>query len=268
MKETINIKNAPILEFDNDDTENSMVDFFNNGKRGFEHFDIIKKKGINKCVIFFPRAFNECTEIYEKCEKIHDFKSASSISPIYLYDNKLLIALCPLGGPASANLMEELNFNGIKHFIACGSCGCIDDRINITNMFMLPTSAIRDEGVSYHYLPASRSVETTKKVNQALKNSLEKFKQPYIEGKTWTIDAMYRETPNRIARRRKEGAVAVEMECASLASVAAHNKINFGELLYFSDMVTDKNWEWRIYDKIELRTHLLKICIDAIMSLE
>jgi len=267
MKDSIDIKNAPILEFDYDDSEISMVDFFNNGKRGFENFDKIREMGIDKCIIFFPRAFKDCKDIYSKCEKIHDFKSASTISPIYLYDNKLLIALCPLGGPASANLMEELNFNGIKNFIACGTCGCIDERINITNMFMLPTSAIRDEGVSYHYLPAARTVDTNKKVNTALKNSLEKFKQPYIEGKTWTIDAMYRETPQRIKRRRNEGAISVEMECASLASVAKHNKINFGELLYFSDMVTNTSWDWRIYDKIKLRTHLLNICIDAIMQL-
>ena len=268
MNNSINIKNAPILEFDNDDTTCSMVDFFNNGKRNFKNFEKIKQLGINKCIIFFPRAFSECKEIYSKCVKVHDFKSASSISPIYLYDNKLLIALCPLGGPASANLMEELNYNGIKHFIACGTCGCIDERINITNMFMLPTSAIRDEGVSYHYLPASRTVETSKNVNLSLKNSLEKFKHPYIEGKTWTIDAMYRETPNRIKRRRDEGAIAVEMECASLSSVAKHNKINFGELLYFSDTVTNNSWDWRIYDKVKLRTHLLKICIDAIVNIE
>lgn len=268
MNKEIDIKNAPILEFDEDDTIESMVDFFNSGKRNFENFKKIKEMSIDKCIIFFPRAFSECKEIFSKCEKIHDFKSASTISPIYLYDNKCLIALCPLGGPASANLMEELNFNGIKNFIACGTCGCINEKINIQNMFFLPTSAIRDEGVSYHYLPASRTVNTTKKVNDALKKSLEKFNQPYIEGKTWTIDAMYRETPTRIKRRKNEGAIAVEMECASLSSVAKHNNINFGTLLYFSDMISaDNKWNWRIYNKVKLRTHLLNICIDAIMNL-
>ena len=227
-----------------------------------------KKLNINKCVVFFPRSFNECTEIYEKCEKIYDFKSASSISPVYIYDNKILIALCPLGGPAAANLMEELSFNGIKHFIACGTCGCIDETIDLGNMLMLPTSAIRDEGVSYHYLPASRTVNTNNKVNKALRSSLKKFNQSFIEGKTWTIDAMYRETPNRIKRRRDEGAVCVEMECASLASVAQSKNLEFGELLYFSDLITNDSWKWRIYDKIKLRTHLLNICIDAILKLK
>jgi len=181
----IDIKDAPILEFDTDDNELSMVDFFNNGKRGFEDFDEIKKMGIHKCVLFFPRSFCECEEIYKKCVKIHEFKSASTISPVYLYDNKILISLCPLGGPASANLMEELCYNGITDFIACGSCGCIDDSIDFQNAFFIPEDAIRDEGLSYHYLPASRTVETNKDINKAIEKSLKKFKQPYIKGKTW-----------------------------------------------------------------------------------
>ena len=40
----------------------------------------VKEMGIDKCIIFFPRAFNECKEIYSKCTKIHEFKSASTIS--------------------------------------------------------------------------------------------------------------------------------------------------------------------------------------------
>jgi len=267
MTSKINIKDAPILEFDTDDSSESMVDFFNNGKRGFEDFDKIKEMGIDKCVIFLPRSFEKCEEIYKKCVKIHDFKAASTISPVYLYDNKILIAKCPLGGPAAANLMEELSYNGIKHFIACGSCGCINQEIDFENDFFIPTSAIRDEGVSYHYMPASRTVETSKIVNNALINSLKKMKQPYTEGITWTIDAMYRETPNRTSRRKSEGALGVEMECASFAAVAKHNKVNFGSLLYFTDLVGSKEWNWRIYDKVKLRVLLLQICIDAILSL-
>ena len=100
-----------------------------------------------------------------------------------------------------------------------------------------------------------------------LENSLKKFNQHYVKGITWTIDALYRETPNRTSRRIKEGAIGVEMECASLASVCQYNSIRFGQLLYFTDKIEKDKWEWRFYDKIALRTHVLKICIDAIMNL-
>ena len=260
-------ENAPILEWDEDNAEDALKYFFADGKKPFHMFDDVKKKGIDKCIIFFPRSFEKCKEIYKKCKKIYEFKSASTISPVYLYDNKVLIALCPLGGPACANLVEELDFVGIKKFIACGSCGCIVDNIDIDNLFFIPTSAIRDEGVSYHYIPASRYIETNSVVNKALAEAMEKAKQPYITGRTWTIDALYRETPNRTKRRVEEGAVGVEMECASLAAVAQYNRLLFGTLLYFTDTVAKGSWKWRRYDKVQIRTQLLKICIDAIMSL-
>ena len=258
---------APILEWDDDHAEEAKNYFFADGKKDFGAFKEMKKLGINKCLIFYPRAFNECTEIFNKCKKIYDFKSASTISPVYLYDNKILIAMGPLGDSASANLMEELDFVGITKFIACGSCGCIVDDVDIEDLFFIPTTAIRDEGVSYHYVPANRYIETNKKVNKALETILHKYNQPYITGCTWTIDSLYRETPNRTARRRKEGAIGVEMECAALAAVAEHNGLEFGELLYFTDKVGAQSWKWRRYDKVQLRTHLLKICIDALMIL-
>lgn len=263
---TEDILNAPIMEYDTDSAKSAKAYFFAQGKKHFEDFDEAKKLGIDKCIIFFPRSFDECTEIFKKCVKIHDFKSASSISPIYMYDKKLLIALCPLGGPASANLMEELTFVGIKYFLACGSCGCIVDNIDVNSHFFLPVDAIRDEGLSYHYLPASRKVETNKKLNSEIKKSLINHHQDYVEGTTWTIDALYRETPNRVARRIEEGAIGVEMECASLAAVAKYNKVKFSSLLYFTDKVKAENWDWRFYDKVALRTHLLKVAIDALIN--
>ena len=104
------VENAPILEYDEDSADESKNYFFSAGKKPFEQFDKVKKLGIYKCLIFFPRDFEKLTSIFNKCEKIYDFKSASTYSPVYLYDNKVLIALCPLGGPGAANLMEALEF--------------------------------------------------------------------------------------------------------------------------------------------------------------
>ena len=262
-----NVNDAPILEFDEDSAKESKTHFFRQGKKNFGAFDKVVEMGIDRCIIFLPRAFDECVEIYGKCEKIYEFKSASTISPVYLYDNKCLIALCPLGGPASGNLMEELSYVGITKFIACGSCGCIVDGIDIHNNFFIPTSAIRDEGLSYHYIPASRYIETNKNVNKVLEEALVMHHQQYVTGRTWTIDALYRETPNRTKRRIEEGAIGVEMECASLAAVAEYNALTFGSLFYFTDLLSGTGWDWRFYDKVELRTRLINIVFDALMAL-
>lgn len=259
------VENAPILEYDTDSASQAKSYFFKQGKKNFEDFNKVMELGIDKCIIFFPRSFNECKPIYNKCVKIHEFKSASSISPIYLYNNELVIALCPLGGPAAANLMEELSFVGLRKFIAVGSCGCLDENIPLTSLF-IPSIAIRDEGLSYHYLPASRTITLTDKMQNLLVQACDKYKKPYVRGTVWTIDAIYRETPNRTERRKKEGAIAVEMECASLAAVAQYNNLEFGQLLYFTDLVSANTWEWRRYNKVTLRTQLLEICIEALRN--
>lgn len=255
---------APILEYDIDSSQKAKEYFFSIGKKDFGNFKQVQDLNIKKCLIFFPRSFEKLEKIYKKCELVYEFKSASTFSPVYLYDKKVLIALCPLGGPAAANLMEELGFVGIKAFIACGSCGCIDPHFDLETL-IIPKSAIRDEGVSYHYLPAEREVDTSTRINNALERVLIKEKVKYIKGKTWTTDAIYRETPSRVARRLKEGATCVEMECASLSAVAEFNCYQFSCLLYCSDKIGSTEWDWRVYDKYQLREKLVKICINALL---
>ena len=81
---------------------------------------------------------------------------------------------------------------------------------------------MRDEGTSYHYLPAANYAEADPGL---LALAAEAFAQAghqkiYV-GDTWTTDAPFRETADTIARRRHAGILAVEMEAASLYAFAA-----------------------------------------------
>ena len=258
----IDIKDCPIAEFYNDDMQNLTM-FFSNGKKEFWRFDKVKELNVDKCILFFPRDFKKLKKVYSKCELVYEFKSASSISPVYLYDNKILIALCPLGGAASVNLMEELIFVGIKRFIGVGSCGAITN-INFDDYFV-PDKAIRDEGSSYHYLPPSKFVESSETLKQNILKVLKENNETFKTGIVWTTDAIYRETPKRIAARLKDGAIAVEMEMASLCAVAKAKNVEYACLLYFSDINNGKIWRTRIYNKYLLREELIKYASMAIM---
>jgi len=257
------IEDCPIIEYYDDDMSNLFM-FFSNGKKEFWRFAKIKEMGIDSCVLFFPRDFKKLTRTYSKCKKIYEFKSASSISPVYLYDNKVLIALCPLGGAASINLMEELMFVGIKKFIGVGSSGAIR-KVDLEQYFV-PDKAIRDEGSSYHYLKPSRYVETDESLRKNIIEVLEEHKEKYDTGVVWTTDAIYRETPGRIKARLADGAKAVEMETASLAAVAKAKNIKYACLLYYSDFNDGKTWETRIYDKYELRQELVDLAVEALLK--
>jgi len=250
--------NAPITEFYSDKMEN-LFSFFANGKKEFWKFE--EYKNIDKCIFFFPRDFRKLKQVYSKCKLVYQFKSASTISPVYVYNKKVFIALAPLGGPASANLMEELIFAGVKNFIGVGSCGAIVNQ-NLDNYF-IPQKAIRDEGTSYHYLAPSRYVETSKKLSSAIEKVLVENNKPYNKGITWTTDAIYRETPSRIKSRIEDGAKVVEMECASLSAIAKSKNVDYACLLYYSDYNNGEIWNTRFYNKFKLRSEIIEYCVAA-----
>ena len=66
-----------------------------------------------------------------------------------------------------------------------------------------------------------------------------------MKGKTWTSDAIYRETLPAIQERRQEGCLAVEMECASMLAVAKYRNIPFIQFLYGADDLSSETWEIR-----------------------
>lgn len=66
---------------------------------------------------------------------------------------------------------------------------------------------------------------------------------PFAEGKTWTTDAFYRETRGKMARRKEQGCLCVEMECASLAAVAQFRGVKFAEFFYVTDNLDGPVWD-------------------------
>ena len=97
---------------------------------------------------------------------------------------------------------------------------------------IVPTSAVRDEGTSYHYLAPSRSASPTPQAVDAIVKTLEAHHVPFVTGATWTTDALYPETRGKVERRVAEGCLTVEMEAAAFFAVAAFRGVTFGQLLY------------------------------------
>lgn len=204
----------------------------------FKHIHYVKKKGIHRCyIIFYDNP--EQNEFLNKLKVVFRFHAGSCTTNVYEYKNAL-IAIAQLGAPAAANLMEEIAVFGIDEFIAIGSAGCLEEKVK--DQFVLVTKAIRDEGLSYHYLKPSTYVSTNKDLNNELENYLKNHSFEYVKAITWTNDAYYRDTKQKIALAKKLGGVAVEMECAAWCAVAKHRNFKFSQLLYFSDLVKQEAW--------------------------
>jgi uridine phosphorylase len=184
------------------------------------------------------------------------------------YEGRRLAFFHPgVGAPSAAGLLEEAIAFGCRKFIACGGCGVLAKDIAVGHLVVV-SGAVRDEGVSYHYLPPAREVTANVDAIQALVNTLERRDVPYMVGKTWTTDAPYRETANKIARRREEGCLTVEMESAALIAVAQFRNVVFGQALYGGDDLSGTVWDNRGWQsRSEVRENLFWLCADACLSL-
>ena len=169
------------------------------------------------------------------------------MTPVYKirYKNTdIAFYLSRVGAPACVAGFEEVVAMGAKKFVLFGSCGVLDDH-KVKENIIIPVSAIRDEGTSYHYIEPSAEMEADARSIQILEQVLKRCGYSYIKGKTWTSDAIYRETIPAIRRRRQEGCLAVEMECASMLAVSQYRKIPFLQFLYGADNLSSDTWEIR-----------------------
>lgn len=187
-------------------------------------------------------------------ELIRETSQVSPPLPLYemKHKNKRIAVMTPgLGAPFAVGMLEFAIANGCQKFIIIGSCGVLDKSIK-RDQIIIPSSAIRDEGTSYHYLPPAREIEQENEMVELLKKYLTKKSIAFTIGKTWTIDAFYRETPQKIKLRKKEGAIAVEMEAAALMSVAKFREVKLDYLLAAGDDISGLNWEHRHWNKSKI----------------
>jgi uridine phosphorylase len=222
------------------------------------------------CVIcFFKEVIDKVLE-NQNAKMLVENRWEDGAHPVYEIEHhgKRLAFYHPgIGASLSASILEEVIAFGCKKFIACGGAGVLAPEIAVGNLIVV-SGAIRDEGVSYHYLPPDREVIANPKGINALVGELAKRGIPYHTGKTWTTDAPYRETPNKIAKRKTEGCLTVEMECAGMMAVAQFRDVVFGEVLYGGDDVSGTNWDNRGWQsRKEVRESLFWLCADVCLTL-
>lgn len=145
------------------------------------------------------------------------------------------------GASASATLMEFMIACGTKRFLFFGSAGTLQPHLQIGDL-VIGNRAIREEGLSYHYLESGYDVEGSFRLATALEETCQGLSLPYQIGSTWTTDAVFRETRDKVKRYQKEGVLTVEMEAAALYAVASFRGVEAIGLFYISDSLADLTW--------------------------
>lgn len=255
----IKTNDFPILEFDYEK------------QAKIEPSNVIRKLDAPKaCVISF---FSEVIKRdYEKgdLKQISEINTETLTIPVYVakYLNKSVGLVSGfVGAAASAAMLEELIAMGFEKFIVCGAAGVLRKDIQVGHL-VVPYSAIRDEGTSYHYLKPSREAECSRTALDAIEKILDEEKIPYIKAKTWTTDAIYRETEEKINLRKSEGCVTVEMEAAAFFAVSKFRGVPLGQILYAGDDLSNEKWDARGFQsRTEIRENLVRVCLKIAASM-
>lgn len=149
-----------------------------------------------------------------------------------------------IGAPLAAMTLEELIAMGARRIVAVGGAGVLVPDL-VMGHAVVVGSALRDEGTSAHYLRPSRVVDADPRGVAVLQRTLDAAGLPHVTGRTWTTDAVYRETPARARRRREEGCLTVDMEASAFIAVARFRGVRFAQVLLAADSLAGPEWDAR-----------------------
>lgn len=160
----------------------------------------------------------------------------------------VLLLHLPIGAPITATAVEELIALGVEEFLILGDAGSLSEALKPADLVVC-TKALRDEGVSHHYIKNSKFVAPDKRLSALLERAMKEHNIPFKKGPTWTIDAPYMETVEELDRYANEGILTVEMEAAALFAVAKARKAKAAAVFSISDLLRPEGWTGFIYRK-------------------
>lgn len=147
-----------------------------------------------------------------------------------------------VGAPAATIVLEELIALGARRVVNMGTAGCLQSGLSFGEV-VLCDAAIRDDGVSHHYLPSARLAHPDASLTGQLQAELSRRGVPFATGPTWTTDAPFRETIAEARAYQTEGVLTVEMEAAALFAVGEVHGVDVAAAFIVSDLVLpDTAW--------------------------
>lgn len=221
-----------------------ITDSYDESKPMIEPSDIYEGGYVaDKCIVTFSHSVLSAVLKKYSCRKEAYSGTANGKIAIYSFmhkDEKILFYMSPIGSSISGSLMDEVHYlTGAEKFIVFGSCGSLDEKTK--GRFIVPTESYRDEGFSYHY---AKACDYMKIRNHKIVSSVfKKNNIPFAEGRSWTTDAIYRETVNNADKRKADGCICVEMESSGLQAICDYRNMELYTFFFTSDSLSDETWK-------------------------
>ena len=202
---------------------------------------------VDACIITFSRRIEQYVLENYPCTQLGWSRCACGDVPVYRIDHagkRFAFFLSYEGAAMCTAMVEDTHavFSTDK-YVLFGGAGCLDKDI-ARGRVMVPTSAYRDEGTSYHYMPASDSVDMPNA--PVVEAFMRENGLPYVLGRTWTTDALFRETEGNMAKRKAEGCISVEMESAGVQAMCAFRGLQLYAFFTSGDLLDAPKWDARM----------------------
>lgn len=165
---------------------------------------------------------------------------------------RLSVQTTGMGGPSTAIVVEELADLGAATLIRLGTCGAIGVGVQVLDL-VVSTAAVPLDGTVRQYAgDAPYAPAPDFGVTRALVDASKTLRRPAHVGLTMSHDAFYRQ-PDSWQLWRQRGVIAVEMEAATIFTVAAIRGLRAGAAFLAVDVVGDPE-SWAHDDAIAAAT--------------
>jgi uridine phosphorylase len=237
----------------------------------FEATTIHRERDIPKAAVLC--FFNDLLENLRAAGELdtsYTLRSEIGHNPVYTFridGREVTVAHPGVGAPLAAGFFEELYALGVRAFVAVGGAGALVEHLDLGQV-MVVDSAVRDEGTSFHYAPPSRVISASTRGVEVFSSVLDESGIPYLVGRTWTTDALFRETRSRVNRRVAEGCLMVDMESSAFMAVAQYRNVPFAQILYAGDSLAGEEWDHRSWiSQHPVRERLFRASARAALAL-
>jgi DeoD family purine-nucleoside phosphorylase len=146
----------------------------------------------------------------------------------------LTIQSTGMGGPSAAIVLQELVALGARRAIRVGTCGALNGDLALGEL-LIAREAIAADGAS-RAMGAGERVAADAQLSTALEN-VKSERRAHPQATIVSTDLFYEPNPSRERDWRGAGALAVEMEAATLFAVGAHLEVPVACVLIVSDLL-------------------------------
>jgi uridine phosphorylase len=160
-------------------------------------------------------------------------------------DGRVGVNCLGIGAPAAAAQLEVQAELGVRRCVSIGTAGGFQAGQEAGDVVLI-TSAVRDEGTSYHYLPAGAPAVPDEALTGRFAAALDAAGITHTAGATVTTDAPYRTTAEEIRLHRDSGARSQEMEAAALFAVGQVRGLPVASAVVIDGVPDDAGTAFRI----------------------